>query len=304
MQVVSFVSLISMKQRLSIFLGVLFLGLNNPEAKTAGCRFSVDPLTQVNVSITPYAYCANNPVNFIDPDGRNFTHYADRNYNILLQTNDGSNNVVMVPDEKIRDFKFFGNSYDKHSGMRTYYDSPGWNMHWVEEFGLAPRQLSEEEVSVLSLYHGNKAQNAAVGFMLKPTAGNMFETAGLEAWAQWRTPELLAGGISIGISALSSLSALQAAKGVLKYSDDLVKSAQKLYPNKAGKIELHHISPKYLGGAKNGAMVPLDGAYHQMITNEFRSIRSYGLGPVNEAYRLDIMKRVYSKFSLPPGYGF
>ena len=157
-----------MKQWLSIFWGVLFSGLNNLEAKTAGCRFSVDPLTQVSVSITPYVYCANNPVNFIHPAGRNFTHYADRNYNILLQTNDGSNNVVMVPDEKIRDFKFFGNSYDKHSGMRTYYDSPGWNMHWVEEFGLAPRQLSEEEVSVLSLYHGNKAQNAAVGFMLKP----------------------------------------------------------------------------------------------------------------------------------------
>ena len=208
-----------MKQWLSIFWGVLFSGLNNLEAKTAGCRFSVDPLTQVSVSITPYVYCANNPVNFIDPDGRNFTHYVDRNYNILLQTNDGSNNVVMVPDEKIRDFKFFGNSYDKHSGMRTYYDSPGWNMHWVEEFGLAPRQLSEEEVSVLSLYHGNKAQNAAVGFMLKPTAGNIFKTAGLEVLAQWRTPELLAGGISIGISALSSLSALQAAKGKWVYGN-------------------------------------------------------------------------------------
>lgn len=157
-----------MKQCLIIFFSILFLGHGCLEAKTAGCRFSVDPLTQVSVSITPYVYCANNPVNFIDPDGRNFTHYADRNYNILLQTNDGSNNVVMVPDEKIRDFKFFGNSYDKHSGMGTYYDSPGWNMHWVEEFGLAPRQLSEEEVSVLSLYHSNKAQNAAVGFMLKP----------------------------------------------------------------------------------------------------------------------------------------
>ena len=237
---VSFVSLISMKQRLSIFLGVLFLGLNNPEAKTAGCRFSVDPLTQVNVSITPYVYCANNPVNFIDPDGRNFTHYADRNYNILLQTNDGSNNVVMVPDEKIRDFKFFGNSYGKHSGMRTYYDSPGWNMHWVEEFGLAPRQLSEGEVSVLSLYHGNKAQNAAVGFMLKPTAGNIFKTAGLEVLAQWRTPELLAGGVSIGISALSSLSALQAAKGAPKLlnqfnsAESLIQGAGNLTKVKAG----------------------------------------------------------------------
>ena len=88
------------------------------------------------------------------------------------------------------------------------------------------------------------------------------------------------------------------------YSHDLVKSAQRLYPNKAGKIELHHITPKYLGGAKNGPLVPLDGAYHQIITNEFRAIRPYGLGPVNETQRLQIMKEVYSKFPLPPGYGF
>ncbi|WP_293916373.1 MULTISPECIES: hypothetical protein [unclassified Sphingobacterium] len=94
------------------------------------------------------------------------------------------------------------------------------------------------------------------------------------------------------------------AKGGLQYSDDLLKAAQKLYPNKAGKIELHHITPQYLGGAKNGPLVPLDAAYHQVITNEFRAIRPYGLGPVNEAQRLQIMKEVYSKFPLPPGYGF
>jgi len=57
------------------------------------------------------------------------------------------------------------------------------------------------------------------------------------------------------------------------YSDDLVKAAQKLYPNKAGKIEeLHHPFPKYMGGAEKQALVPLDAAYHQQITNEFSSI--------------------------------
>ena len=114
--------------------------------------------------------------------------------------------------------------------------------------------------------------------------------------------------LSIGGTVIPGLSQAKllrkAAKTGLKYSDELVKSAQKLYPNKAGKIELHHITPKYLGGVKNGPLVPLDGAYHQVITNEFRAIRPYGLGPVNEAQRLQIMKDVYSKFPLPPGYGF
>ncbi|WP_433804954.1 hypothetical protein [Bacteroides sp. KG122] len=103
---------------------------------------------------------------------------------------------------------------------------------------------------------------------------------------------------------LGSLAAEGATKFGLKYSDDLVKSAQKLYPNKAGKIGLHHITPKYLGGAKNGQLVPLDGAYHQVITNEFRRIQGYGLPKPSPQRLRKIMKDVYSKYPLPSGYGF
>ena len=110
--------------------------------------------------------------------------------------------------------------------------------------------------------------------------------------------------ISLGTLALETHAYKAAFKGTAKvgvqYSDDLVKAAQKLYPNKAGATELHHIAPKYLGGAGNGALVPLDGAYHQMITNEFRAIHPYGLGPVDDAWRSRIMKDVYSKYPLPP----
>src|SRR5690606_26361734 len=61
-----------------------------------------------------------------------------------------------------------------------------------------------------------------------------------------------------------------AAKGAGGYSDDLLRAAQKQFPNKAGKIEQHHITPKYLGGDPKGPTVPLDAAYHQQITNAFR----------------------------------
>jgi len=110
--------------------------------------------------------------------------------------------------------------------------------------------------------------------------------------------------ISLGTLALETQAYKAAFKGTAKvgvqYSDDLVKAAQKLYPNKAGVTELHHIAPKYLGGAGNGALVPLDGVYHQVITNEFRAIHPYGLGPVGAAERSAIMNRVYSKYPLPP----
>ena len=31
----------------------------------------VDPLVEKYYGVSPYAYCANNPVTFVDPDGRN-----------------------------------------------------------------------------------------------------------------------------------------------------------------------------------------------------------------------------------------
>lgn len=80
-----------------------------------------------------------------------------------------------------------------------------------------------------------------------------------------------------------------------------VSDAQDAYPNKAGRIENHHIAPKYLGGDPNGPTVPLDGAYHQMITNAFRNEVPYGSGPVSSEELQQIMNKVYSQFPLPPG---
>lgn len=79
----------------------------------------------------------------------------------------------------------------------------------------------------------------------------------------------------------------------------MVKAAQKLYPKKAGKIELHHPIPQYLGGAKNQTLVPLDGAYHQQITNAFRKLHPYGKPKPTEAELNIILEKVYSQFPLP-----
>jgi RHS repeat-associated protein len=80
--------------------------------------------------------------------------------------------------------------------------------------------------------------------------------------------------------------------------DNLLKQAAQAYPNKAGKIELHHIDPKYLGGNPLGPLAPLDGAYHQLITNEFRNLVPYGSGTLSSARRAEVMKEVYSTYPL------
>jgi len=129
------------------------------------------------------------------------------------------------------------------------------------------------------------------------SAGNY--TAGV-FWLAWGVGEIATFGFIVEYR----LEIQAASEGVEvggQYSDDLVKAAQELYPEKAGITQLHHIAPKYLGGAADGALVPLDGAYHQVITNEFRNIYPYGQGAVDEVQRQLIMNRVYTKFPLPPG---
>ena len=55
-----------------------------------------------------------------------------------------------------------------------------------------------------------------------------------------------------------------------------------------------------MGGPSNGKLIPLDAAYHQMITNEFRSHHAFGTRKLlDESVRRSIMQKVYMKYPLP-----
>jgi hypothetical protein len=107
-------------------------------------------------------------------------------------------------------------------------------------------------------------------------------------------------GCALAYDELASDSLL-AARGGARSVDDLVKAAQSKFPGKAGKIEQHHVTPKYLGGDPKGPTVPIDAAYHQEITNAFREAWPYGQGALSPADLQRIMNDVYSRFPLPGG---
>ena len=65
------------------------------------------------------------------------------------------------------------------------------------------------------------------------------------------------------------------------------------------RIELHHITPKYLGGAKKGPLAAIPRWYHQLITNAFRELAPYGKPIPSPEKVLEIMKQVYDKLPLP-----
>ena len=139
-----------------------------------GRWFGVDPFQESFISLSPYNYCSGNPMVFIDPSGALVTHYVDKDYNILLNTDDGSDDVVMVPDEYVGDFKSFARFYQDPS-VKSYYDDERWNRYWKNEFGLADRQLSDLELSVANLFHSLSAKNSAVAYYLNNSMANYWK---------------------------------------------------------------------------------------------------------------------------------
>ena len=92
----------------------------------------IDPLCEKYYSVSPYAYCANNPVKFIDPDGR--TIYVD----------DGNGNRYRYEDGKYYDND--GNEYNPEEGS------------YLHDAQLALYELSQTEtgktmITILSKFY-------------------------------------------------------------------------------------------------------------------------------------------------------
>jgi RHS repeat-associated protein len=65
---------------------------------------SVDPITASTPSWSPYRFGFNNPTLFIDPSGNIETKYVDENNKELLNTDDGSNEVITVKNKDVSIF--------------------------------------------------------------------------------------------------------------------------------------------------------------------------------------------------------
>ena len=68
---------------------------------------SVDPMSDKYPSLSPYVYCADNPVKLVDPNGEETLETDYRNYKgeLLYRTNDGLNETILISDDIIPKLK-------------------------------------------------------------------------------------------------------------------------------------------------------------------------------------------------------
>ena len=94
-------------------------------------RFStVDPMAEKYYSISPYAYCNNNPLKFIDPTGMDYWSTSDpeeiarflRIYNRQERSPDGFSNISYARWIHIKDNEFVGN-LTFNDETQTFYSS-------------------------------------------------------------------------------------------------------------------------------------------------------------------------------------
>ena len=64
---------------------------------TAGRFLSMDPLAEKYYHLSPYAYCAGDPVNFVDPDGRKI---EDPNNLVLDFKHNIKNKIKTIEDNR------------------------------------------------------------------------------------------------------------------------------------------------------------------------------------------------------------
>ena len=187
-----------------------------------GRWFCADPEAESRFVLTPYHYCSNNPLLLVDKDGKWDTHYIDHYNNVILQTDDGSDDVVRVPVERMSEFL----SVLKASRWDpARLNSRGWNDYWKGEFGLADIQFSAEELFALDMFNSKWSRNAAAAYLLKPTLENAFKMGFSEGLSQWTNPELVVTGLNAGIVGLQSVAGRMVKGGteVFKFGSEASK---------------------------------------------------------------------------------
>lgn len=90
--------------------------------QTIGRWHSMDPLAEKYYSISPYAYCANNPVKNIDPDGRDWYSYIDKDDKTQYVYNPDIHSQKEL-DKNVGNAKYLGKTFTEGNNYYSLFGS-------------------------------------------------------------------------------------------------------------------------------------------------------------------------------------
>ena len=129
-------------------------------------RFTtMDPMAEKYYSTSPYVYCANNPVNAIDPDGRDYKIFIDQENNriIISATYYASSQDITFAQQAV-------DYWNNQSGKFTYQTEGGGN--YTVDFSLSAVEIQTDDSMSIGEVRG--ALNAALAED-KSGVGNVFQ---------------------------------------------------------------------------------------------------------------------------------
>jgi RHS repeat-associated protein len=107
-----------------------------------------DPLSEKYYSLSPYMYCAGNPVRYIDPDGMMYTDYVNDKGALLYKTDDGLKNIIIIKDAQIPKLKY---ELQEAKDNGTIND-PETNKTEIHVLGQMPQEYSKETTKGMDDY--------------------------------------------------------------------------------------------------------------------------------------------------------
>nr|WP_262895354.1 RHS repeat-associated core domain-containing protein [Penaeicola halotolerans] len=167
-----------------------------------GRFLSVDPLADQFLSWTPYHYAYNNPIFWNDPTGAApesgdefrglATRYIDPSGRTIINTDDGRDDVFVVPWNRVNDFKRNA-EFASETGVSN---SGGWNDYWRSEFQML---VSE---GTLNMLHSERAKDALIDYLVSGDWKDWGRFLMWEVGGQWTDPELVVGSLSLTVVSL------------------------------------------------------------------------------------------------------
>ena len=145
-----------------------------------GARFTtIDPMCEKYYGISPYAYCGGNPVNLIDPDGREPVYNARGDY--LGVTSEGFTGDIMIYTGSIKlNFESFSRN-ELEQNMSDYfktYDA----VNGSKRDGLSNDTKSKIWTNVVSHFEGTQIYDEVFSLSTIPNNSIQFDRVDNASW--------------------------------------------------------------------------------------------------------------------------